>query len=190
VKLEPFKLSLKERVSMFDKLITMPGKVSSSAATTPYPTSGGMHGMKSFPMNHSSSGVISSSTPLPLDAYPQSNNMNQESSTTLYGNQGPYTMNPNSHGPVLEGVDNRLLPYCMTGVVEEGLDQSLSQRRRGSTSDLELSSTPKYSPVPAKRNSKSRSMFVSDDGSEDGEVSSGGQEVSEIISRSYENSPM
>jgi hypothetical protein len=77
--------------------------------------------------------------------------------------------------------------------VPEQNKQSSAFFRRGSTSDLELSAAllhPKISPVFAKRNIQTRSMYVNNDESEDGEVSSGGQEVAEIISRSYENSPV
>jgi len=45
------------------------------------------------------------------------------------------------------------------------------------------------SPIPFLRNARVQSMYVQAMESED-ETSSGGQEVAEIISRSYENSPM
>jgi hypothetical protein len=161
MKLEPSKLSLKDRVNMFDKLIGT-GTKAPSAAPTPYPTTS-VHEM-SFPIHHSSSAQISSAT--------QMNYFNHKNSSAFNNN-------------VMIGQFHQLDPGNAENVP---LDQGL-MKRRGSTSDLELSSTPKYSPVMG-RDSKTKSVFVSDDGSEDGEFSSGGQEVSEIISRSYENSPM
>lgn len=135
---EPSKLSLKDRVYMFDKLIAVGGK-----PPTPLPST-----ITGFPVLHSSSAVIPSHRGL---------------------------------SKVIQGTT----PGCR---------QSAFFPRRGSTSDIELNLNPvKLSPVmtPARRSSKTRSLYVNNDElSEDGEVSSGGQEVSDIISRSYENTPM
>lgn len=161
---EPSKLSLKDRVHMFDKLIAVGVKAPSS----PYPVQDGVATeAKRFPMSHSSSGIISSSS-IPIS-------------------QRVSSMSKNVRGNLHQGAIEKA-----QGNVAQNQHTSAFQRR-GSTSDLEvhLSIPSKYSPVASKRSFKARSLYVNNDElSEDGEVSSGGQEVNEIISRSYENSPV
>ncbi|XP_035716398.1 uncharacterized protein LOC110860684 isoform X3 [Folsomia candida] len=178
---EPSKLSLKDRVYLFDKLIAVGGKQpvsSSSCAPTPLllPVSAipvvSSSSKTGFPVIHSSSAVMASTTGL----VPQG-----RSSFLPMKIQQPRVI-----------TEDR----AVIGPVK---NNSAFFTRRGSTSDLELN-PPKYSQqkfmvatasTATTRSSKTRSMYVNnDDLSEDGEVSSGGQEVADIISRSYENSPV
>jgi len=151
---------------MFDEMIATGTKIPTTV-TTPHPIK--QYSFESnpkmsegFPVYHSSSTTISNS---------------------LMGNSvDSYPVNQTNYNTPFSGG----LKYDSSLNVDSGFI-----KRRGSASDLELSSTPKYSPAVTPRSSKTKSMFLADnDMSEDGEVSSGGQEVAEIISRSYENSPL
>lgn len=167
----------------------------------------------SFPMYHSASAIINTTAaPAPSTSSPGKHS-SVKPSMKFHKNLGN-SYNSSSSSSFSEALSRndsvKFLPVITKKGTSGGIGQpsptvyensvgrcSNNDQRRGSASDLELSGAANNSPLMS-RSEKVKSMFISrnryhgdtDNLSEDGEVSSGGQEVAEIICRSYENSPV
>ncbi|ODM89864.1 hypothetical protein Ocin01_16818 [Orchesella cincta] len=210
-KFEPIILgSLKERVNKFDEIVTRKLEpMQCSAAPTPTVKSYSLtrssrnnnhindtnnHLGGGFPMYHSASAIIN--TPAKTTAKPTANFYKYAAAA--------YSSSSSSFSEAVSRNDStKFLPAATNKAHCKESYQSAAaavdgNKRRSSVSEVELSAkTANRSPL-VSRSEKVRSLFISGGGShydaetlsEDGEVSSGGQEVAEIICRSYENSPV
>jgi len=176
---EPSKLSLKDRVHMFNRISSGTGKshVNMAAAdVVSHSHGGGSHHPKSVKNNlpstaraFRSSGSNSSLNHHPISIQDIDSSYDNLTAFPLFSNHSTKDF-PSS---------GTFQSYAATA--NQRLPQSL---------------LPSSNPIPMVRNNiRVKSMFVShsadnNDLSEDGEVSSGGMEVAEIISKSYENSPL